>query len=214
MVKRMPTTQETWVQSLGREDPLEKEMATHSSTLAWKIPWIQEPGRLQSVGPQRVGHDWVTSPYLTLPNLLYYPTLISIHDYWKKYSFDYMDLFWQNDVSAFNILSRFVIAFLSRSKYLFISWLQSWSAVILEPKKIKSAVVFTFPPSYRCVLIKMSTWLAPRFERKLNGLKQIPLVSSRCLASRKLFNLTGSCSVCDIGSKECEWFILFFVNIY
>ena len=57
MVKRMPTTQETWVQSLGREDPLEKEMATHSSTLAWKIPWIQEPGRLQSVGPQRVGHD-------------------------------------------------------------------------------------------------------------------------------------------------------------
>ena len=57
MVKRMPTMQETWVQSLGREDPLEKEMATHSSTLAWKIPWIQEPGRPQSVGLQRVGHD-------------------------------------------------------------------------------------------------------------------------------------------------------------
>ena len=57
MVKRLPAMQETWVQSLGREDPLEKEMATHSSTLAWKIPWTEEPGRLQFMGPQRVGHD-------------------------------------------------------------------------------------------------------------------------------------------------------------
>ena len=57
MVKRLPTMQETQVQSLGREDPLEKEMATHSSTLAWKIPWLEEPGRLQSVGSQRVGHN-------------------------------------------------------------------------------------------------------------------------------------------------------------
>jgi len=48
---------ETWVQSLGWEDPLEKEMATHSSTLAWKISWMEEPGRLQSMGLQRVGHD-------------------------------------------------------------------------------------------------------------------------------------------------------------
>ena len=57
MVKRLPTMQKTWVQSLGREDPLEKEMATHSSTLAWKIPWMEEPGRLQSMGSQRVRHD-------------------------------------------------------------------------------------------------------------------------------------------------------------
>ena len=55
-VKHLPTMQETWVRSLGREDPLEKEMATHSSTLAWKIPQMEEPGRLQSVGSQRVGH--------------------------------------------------------------------------------------------------------------------------------------------------------------
>ena len=53
--------QETWVQSLGQEDPLEKEMAAHSGTLAWKIPWTEEPGRLQSMGLQRVGHDWTTS---------------------------------------------------------------------------------------------------------------------------------------------------------
>ena len=49
------------VQSLGREDPLEEEMATHASTLAWKIPWTEKPGRLQSTGSQRVGHDWATS---------------------------------------------------------------------------------------------------------------------------------------------------------
>ena len=57
MVKRLPTTQEAQVQSLGQEDPLEKDMATHSSTLAWKIPWMEEHGRLQSMGSQRVGHD-------------------------------------------------------------------------------------------------------------------------------------------------------------
>jgi len=49
--------QEIWVRSLGWEDPLEKEMATHASTLAWKIPWMEEPGRLQFMGSQRVGHD-------------------------------------------------------------------------------------------------------------------------------------------------------------
>ena len=56
-VKRLPTMRETWVQSLGREDLLEKEMAPHSSTLAWKIPWTEKPGRLQSMGSQRVRHD-------------------------------------------------------------------------------------------------------------------------------------------------------------
>ena len=56
-VKRLPTTQETRVRSLGREDPLEKEMAPHSSVLAWRIPWMEEPGGLQSMGLQRVGHD-------------------------------------------------------------------------------------------------------------------------------------------------------------
>ena len=57
MVERLLTMQEIWVQSLGREDPLEKAMATHSSTLAWKIPWMEERGRLQSMGSQRVRQD-------------------------------------------------------------------------------------------------------------------------------------------------------------
>ena len=57
MVKRLSTMQETQVQSLGWEDPLKKEMAIHSRAIAWKIPWTEEPGRLQSMGSQRVGHD-------------------------------------------------------------------------------------------------------------------------------------------------------------
>ena len=62
MVKHLPTMQETQVQSLGWEDPLEKEMGTHSNTLAWKIPWMEEPG---SMGLQRVRHDWATSLHFT-----------------------------------------------------------------------------------------------------------------------------------------------------
>ena len=57
MVKHLPATRETGVRSLNGKDLLEKEMATHSSTLAWRIPWTEEPGRLQSMGSSRVGHD-------------------------------------------------------------------------------------------------------------------------------------------------------------
>ena len=57
IVKNMPAVQETWIQSLGQEDPLEKGMATHSSILAWRILWTEEHGRLQSMGSQRVRHD-------------------------------------------------------------------------------------------------------------------------------------------------------------
>ena len=59
-LKRLPATRETWVRSLGPEDPLEKEMATHSSILAWEIPWTEEPGGLQFMDLQRVGHDLAT----------------------------------------------------------------------------------------------------------------------------------------------------------
>ena len=69
-IKHLPTMQEKWFQSLGREDLLEKEMVTHSSILAWKIPWMEEPGRLQSKGLKRVRHEWMTS--LSLFFSLYY----------------------------------------------------------------------------------------------------------------------------------------------
>ena len=61
MVKNLPGVQETLVWSLGQEDPLEKGMATHSSILAWRIPWTEELGRLQSMGSKRVGHNWATN---------------------------------------------------------------------------------------------------------------------------------------------------------
>ena len=62
-VKNLPAMEETQVWPLGQKDPLEKGMATHSSILAWRIPWTEEPGRLQSMGSQRVGHDWATSTF-------------------------------------------------------------------------------------------------------------------------------------------------------
>ena len=64
MVKSSPAMQETWVWSLGQEDPLEEEMATHSSIFAWRIPWTEETGSLQSMGSQRVGHDWETNTFI------------------------------------------------------------------------------------------------------------------------------------------------------
>ena len=104
-LKGLPAMQETWVRSLGWEDPLEKEMATHPNILAWRILWTEETSGLQSTGSQRVGHDRETS------------------------------------------LTRLVIAFLPSSKHLLISWLQSPSTMILEPKKRKSVTILTFPPS-------------------------------------------------------------------
>ena len=64
LLKNLPAVQETWVLSLGWEDPLEKKMATHSSILAWKISWTEEPDGLQSMGSQRVGRDWASNTYL------------------------------------------------------------------------------------------------------------------------------------------------------
>ena len=72
-VKHLPAMWDTWVRSLGRVDPLEEEMATHSSTLAWKIPWTEEPGGLQSMRSQRVRHDWATSlSFFFIPYLIFF----------------------------------------------------------------------------------------------------------------------------------------------
>ena len=64
IVENPPAVQETWVRSLGQEDPLEEGMAAHPSILAWRIPWTEEPGRLQSMGSQRVRHDCVTNTHI------------------------------------------------------------------------------------------------------------------------------------------------------
>ena len=73
MVKNLHAIQETRIWSLGQEDPLEKEMETHSSTFAWRIPWTEEPGRLKSLGSERVGHDWATN----ITTTVYHRSVIS-----------------------------------------------------------------------------------------------------------------------------------------
>ena len=115
--------QETRIQSLGPEDPLREENCSPLQYFAWEIPWAEEPGGLQSMGSQKVRHDWMTSLSL----------------------------------------SRLVIAFLPRSKHLLISWLQSPSAVILEPPKIKSATVSTVSPSvsHEVIIFKCLVVLRP-----------------------------------------------------
>ena len=109
-VKHPPAMQETQVRSLGWEDPLEKEMATHSSTLAWKIPWMEEPGRLQSMWSQRVRYDWATSLSLSLS---YY---LSPHLLFLSYTCSYYSLcistegICMNSFSACNTCFLFYIA--------------------------------------------------------------------------------------------------------
>ena len=116
----------------------------YSGLISSRIDWfdlLAVQGTLKSSPtPQFESIDSVLS-------LLYGPALTSIHDYWRSHSFDYTDLCWQSDISAFNILSRFVIAFLPKSKHLLISWLQSLSVGGFEPKKIKSVIISTFSPS-------------------------------------------------------------------
>ena len=70
MVKNLPAMQETWIQPLVQEDPWEKEMATHSSILAWRIPWTEEPGGLLFMGSQRIRHDRVTNTFTFSPGLV------------------------------------------------------------------------------------------------------------------------------------------------
>ena len=85
-VKNLPAMWETRVWSLGGKDPPEKALATHSSILAWKIPWTEEPGRLQSMGSQRVGHDWATS--LTFGKASLLAQIIKNPSQWRRHGFD------------------------------------------------------------------------------------------------------------------------------
>ena len=104
----------------------------YSGLISFRMDWfdlLAVQGTLKESSP---APQFKSTNFLVL-SLLYSPTLTSTHDYWKNHSFDYMDLCWQRNVSAFNMLSRFVRVFFPRSKCLLISWLQSPSAMILEP---------------------------------------------------------------------------------
>ena len=116
-VKHLPAVWETRVLFLGQEDPLEKEMATHSSTLAWKIPWMETPGRLQSMWSQRVGPDWETSLSLFFMVQLSHPHMTT----GKTIALTRRTFVGKVMSRLFNMLSRLVIAFLPRSKHLLIS---------------------------------------------------------------------------------------------
>ena len=113
-VKHLPAMQETWVRSLVREVPLEKEMATHSSILAWRIPWIEEPGGLQSIGSRRVGHDWASSLHFTSMSYLqsfYKQSRLENKNYlpftwfWKPHQrlTEHLTVFWPRFISVFEI---------------------------------------------------------------------------------------------------------------
>ena len=88
MVKNLPAMQETWVRSLDREDPLEKGTATHSNILAWRIPWTEEPGRLQSTGLHRVGHDWATNMFTSIYYCKWITHIISFTLYKSQQNYD------------------------------------------------------------------------------------------------------------------------------
>ena len=120
-------------------------MTIHSSILAWGIPWIEKPGRLWSIGSQTVGHYW---NYLARMHAAFFMVQLS-HPYMTTGKITALTI--QTFVCKlrsllFNMLTRFVMDFLPRSKCLFISWLQSLSTGILEPPKIKSVTTSTFSP--------------------------------------------------------------------
>ena len=106
-------------------------------------PWISCPRDSQESSQELQ----LKSNSSLMLSLLYGPTLTFVHDHWKNHSFDYKQFCQQSDALLFNMLCRFVIAFLPRSKHFLISWLHSLSAVILEPKKIRSVTVSIVSPS-------------------------------------------------------------------
>ena len=117
----------------------------YSGLISFEIDWF-DLLPFQAILKSFLQYHSSKASILQVVNLLYSSILPSVHDYWKNHSFDYMDFCQQSDVSVFNVLSRFVTAFLPRSKHL-ISWLRSPSAVILEPKKRKSHCFHCFPIS-------------------------------------------------------------------
>ena len=130
---------------------MEKSMATHSSTLAWKIPWMEEPGRLQSMGSWRVTTEQLHFHFHALEKEM--ATHSSVLAENPRDSGDWWAVIygvaqsWTRLRRLNSSSSRLIITFLPRSKCLLLSWLQSPSAVILEPPKIKSVTVFTVSPS-------------------------------------------------------------------
>ena len=141
MVKNLTTMWETWVPYLSQEDPLEEEMATHPSILAWRILWTEEPGGLQSTGSQRVGHDWVTNtftlsiihnhPLQSIPNYFKAPVISTASSPWLVTIISSQSATHLHDKTSFSCLKIAFIEPLSTSKP---------SSVCLQPRAALSNI--------------------------------------------------------------------------
>ena len=156
-VKHLPPVQET-VQCLDWEDPLEKKMATHSSTLAWKIPWMEEPGRLQSMGSQRVRHDWVTSLHLIMSD--------------DEHLFMGLLAIWISSMEKWNVYFSLL------SIGLFVSFYQAmWTVLCILENNPLSVTSFSniFSHSIGCLFIFFKGFLCCKERRKVKLLSRVQL---------------------------------------
>ena len=152
--------QEIWVRPLGREDPLEKEMATHSSILAWRISWTEEPGRLQSTRSQRVGHDWATSLSLSLrvSNLLLI-VIISNHMISELYISNLTILLFNNEKNGNCILpgkKRWRMIMKQKSRICL--YLETSEYIFFFSQKKKSYSTLTMCRALRCHFYQQTQW--------------------------------------------------------
>ena len=158
-LKNLPAMGETWVRSLGWEDPLEKEMATHSSILTWRIPWMEEPGGLQSTRFQRVGHDWVASLSLC----------------WDRFFFLLLLLLAAWGQELLQLLSHVQLfetpwtAACQASQSITNSWsfLKLMSIELVMPSNHLISVVHFCPPSFPASGSFPMSWLLASLERRL-----------------------------------------------
>ena len=146
-VKRLPKMREIQIQSLGQKDPLEKEMATHSSTLAWKIPRTEEPGGLQTMGSQRVGHDWVTSLSLFSLSLLLKDTEIQ-----SKSSDVFLVCIFMKFSVAFKILQPHCFFFSSIISFNHEFWIAHYVRIPYQLNYISCTCTMTPQPALTCLL--------------------------------------------------------------
>ena len=142
-LKHLPAMWETQVWSLGREDPLEKEMATHSSLLAWRIPWTEEPGGLHSTGLQRVGHDWATSLSLS-------PSKLNM-DSTKFLSKSHLYFF-------FAEIDKLILKFICKFKVHRIT-----KTILKTNNKVGRFILFDFKAYYKATTIKTVWWWQDRY---------------------------------------------------
>ena len=116
MVKHLSTMWETQVRSLGWEDPLEKEMAIHSRTIVWKIPWTEEAGRLQPMGSQRVRHDWATSLSFFL-SFFKIPEVPEAHGFCTNHRWREDRVLWSRDIKSYPLSARCKLCYVASGQF-------------------------------------------------------------------------------------------------